>query len=356
MSAKLTTRLLSEAEYSSWNQLVSSSPEGSIYSRPEYLDVLCAEAAGRFAILVAERAGEILGGIGLFERKNRWGTYAMGRLLLYYHGIVLKPPVSKYPSERTARQLECLSALEEAVGSRGYGRLQLKSRSSLADVRVFSDRGWNVTPSYSYVVPLDDMSSAWGRVEQNLRRLVNRSEREGVLFDDEDDFAGFYRLHQQTHLRKGADLYLPEAGFRRYFERLREQNLCRLFHARTPEGRVMASQLVLLGSHPVCHTVSAGTDSEYMKSGVSAFLRWKSFERLSEMGYKGNDMTDAALNPVTHFKSQFGGDLHLNLVLTKPDRGGFLLESMGLQAGSAAKRGVRRMLARVRPSQAGSDK
>jgi hypothetical protein len=118
----------------------------------------------------------------------------------------------------------------------------------------------------------------------------------------------------------------------------------------------MASQLVLLGSHPVCHTVSAGTDSEYMKSGVSAFLRWKSFERLSEMGYKGNDMTDAALNPVTHFKSQFGGDLHLNLVLTKPDRGGFLLESMGLQAGSAAKRGVRRMLARVRPSQAGSDK
>ena len=351
MSAKLTTRLLSEAEYPSWNQLVSSSPEGSIYSRPEYLDVLCGEAGGSFAILVAERAGEIQGGIGLFERKHRWGTYATGRLLLYYHGIVLKPQVSKYPSERTAKQLECLTALEEAVSSRGYGRLQLKSRSSLTDVRVFSDRGWNVTPSYSYVVALDDMPSAWGRVEQNLRRLVNRSEKEGVLFDDADDFAGFYRLHQQTHIRKGADLYLPEAGFRRYFERLRAQNLCRLFHARTPEGRVMASQLVLLGSHPVCHTVSAGTDSEFMKSGVSAFLRWKSFERLAELGYKANDLTDAALNPVTHFKSQFGGDLHLNLVLTKPDRGGFLLESKGLQAASAAKQ----MLARMRPSR-GSDK
>lgn len=113
----------------------------------------------------------------------------------------------------------------------------------------------------------------------------------------------------------------------------------------------MASQLVLLGSHPVCHTVSAGTDSEFMKSGVSAFLRWKSFERLAELGYKANDLTDAALNPVTHFKSQFGGDLHLNLVLTKPDRGGFLLESKGLQAASAAKQ----MLARMRPSR-GSDK
>lgn len=348
MSAKLSTRFLTPADYPTWNELVRNSPEGSIYSTPEYLEILCGEADAHFRILVAERAGEMVGGIGLFERRSRWGDYAMGRLLLYYHGIVLKPHTSKYPSERTARQVEALSALEEAIAQIGYGRVQIKGRTSLSDVRVFVDRGWAASPSYSYVVTLTDPQLLWTRIEQNLRRLVNRCERENVEFCDDDDFESFYRLHEQTHVRKGAALYLPKDRFRRYFERLRALNLGRLFHARSADGRIMASQLVLLGTHPVCHTVSAATDAEFMKSGVSAFLRWKTFERLAQMGYAGNDLTDAQLNPVTHFKSQLGGDLHLNLVLSKPDRGGFRLETAVYRAGSAAKRGTQKLVSLTR--------
>jgi hypothetical protein len=36
------------------------------------------------------------------------------------------------------------------------------------------------------------------------------------------------------------------------------------------------------------------------------------------MGFSGNDLTGAGLNPVTHFKSQLGGDLHLFLVADSP--------------------------------------
>jgi hypothetical protein len=36
------------------------------------------------------------------------------------------------------------------------------------------------------------------------------------------------------------------------------------------------------------------------------------------MGFSGNDLTGAGLNPVTHFKSQLGGDLHLFFVLNSP--------------------------------------
>jgi hypothetical protein len=52
--------------------------------------------------------------------------------------------------------------------------------------------------------------------------------------------------------------------------------------------------------------------------GASAFLRWRGFEALAALGYQANDLTDAALNPVTHFKSQLGGDLETALVLTAP--------------------------------------
>jgi lipid II:glycine glycyltransferase (peptidoglycan interpeptide bridge formation enzyme) len=272
----------------------------------------------------------------------------MGRFLLYYHGFVLKPHPSRYPSERTSRQLETLSALEETIRKIGYGRVRLKSRSSLIDYRIFIDHGWQAEPSYTYVVPLTDPELLWSRMEQNLRRLVSRSEREGVEFSDDDDFGSFYRLHVQTHARKGAAIYLPEPGFHRYFERLRAQNLCRLFHARNREGRVMASQLVLLGTHPVCHTVSASTDVEFLKTGVTAFLRWKAFERLRQLGYAANDLTDAQLNPVTHFKSQLGGELQMNVVLERPDRVGFSFQKLVYGAGSLAKRSVAALVAPAR--------
>src|SRR5512142_3415244 len=112
MSSKLTTRFLTENEYACWTDLVGRAPAGSIYSTPEYLDALCSAAGGTFRILAADRNGELVGGIGLYERSTMWGRTATGRLLLYYNGIVEKPHPSKYPSEQTAKHNELLTALE----------------------------------------------------------------------------------------------------------------------------------------------------------------------------------------------------------------------------------------------------
>ena len=85
----------------------------------------------------------------------------------------------------------------------------------------------------------------------------------------------------------------------------------------SPEGTIYATRGAAgsLGPHPVSHTVGAGTDPAHRQLGASAFLRWRVFERLAALGYAGNDLTDAALNPVTHFKSQPGGDLVMNPVV-----------------------------------------
>ena len=130
-------------------------------------------------------------------------------------------------------------------------------------------------------------------------------------------------------------MYLPEAEFRRYVARLRGLGLCRLVHARLPSGRSIAGLLVLLSAHPVTHTVCAGAESEYLKLGASAFVRWKAFEALSRLGYQANDLTDATLSPVTHFKSQLGGDLVPTLELSRPEasRYRWYVKTRGLMRG-----------------------
>jgi hypothetical protein len=337
MRSEHRTEELPESRYDEWLKFVAASPEGSIYAMPQYLAALSRAAGGRFVVLGVRHGGELTGGAALYETDSRYGPCVSPRPLLYYNGVLLRRYETRYPSEQTSRHLKTLEALESAVTQRGYARLTLASRSSLTDARIFVAAGWNVLPRYTYVVKIDNLGLLWDRIEQNLRRLVKRCEREGVGFSEDGDFDAFFRLHASIMQQRRQKPYLSEAAFRGFFEELRMASLCRLFEARAPGGRVIASQLVLLGPNPVCHVGAAATDEEFQRSGVSAYLRWKSFEAMSALGYVAADLTDAALNSVTHFKSQLGGELEMTLSIDAP-------RSLAYRIGSRASA----MLARAR--------
>jgi GNAT acetyltransferase-like protein len=315
LSATITVQTLRDSDYHEWGKFVAASPDGSVYATAEYLDTLCLAAGGKFRILAVRRGDQIVGGVPLYEQKSKKGGFVSPRLLLYYLGPVLARSESKYPSLQSAQRLATMGALADAVAALGYSKVVLKGRHTVSDVRPFVARGWSSSPSYSYVVPLHDLPGQWGRVEQNLRRLVDRCTEQDIVHTEDDDFEGFLRLHRLTMSHHEAALYLPDDSFRRWFGKLYCSGLCRLFQARMPSGESIAAQLVLLGDHPVSHTVSAAINPEHRRLGAAAFLRWRTFEWLAGKGKTGNDLTDAALNSVTHFKSQLGGDLVTNLVV-----------------------------------------
>jgi len=291
-----------------------------VYAEPAYLEALSAATGASFSIVGVRRAGELVAGLPLYETRSPLrGRHAGPRLLLYYHGPLFAPHEGHYPSQHTSRDLEIQGAMLDYLSSLRLDSVILKSRSTVRDARTYLQRGWQVSPSYTYVVPLTDLKQQWQRVEGNLRRLVKRcSEVDGLTFTDDGDFASFFRLHSLTLGRRGVSTYLPEASFGRFVEQVRMAGLARLQHARLANGTAIASQLVMLGRHRVAHTVCAGMDPGYSRLGASAFLRWRGFEALAALGYEANDLTDAALNSVTHFKSQLGGNLETALVLTAP--------------------------------------
>jgi len=284
------------------------------------MEALCEATGATFRILAARRGDDVLGGVALFEQARADGRHVAPRALLYYTGVVLKDFATRYPSEQTAKTLEVTAALEAGIAASGYRALTLKHRSTFIDARAFMAQGWTVRPGYSYVVPIANLDEAWHRVEQNLRRLIKRCTQDAILVAEDADFESFLRLHLETTTRKGLPAYLPADRFARFFDRLRQAGLCRLYHARLPDGTAVSSQLVLTGCGPVAHTVCAATDPEHLRSGVTAFLRWKVFEALNALGLSGNDLTDAALNSVTHFKSQLGGTLELLLICERAEK------------------------------------
>jgi hypothetical protein len=316
----LTVGTLRAEEFAEWDEFVGRSPDGCVYAQSGYLAALTAATSAGFRIVAARRAGSLAGGIALYETRDAlYGSRAGPRLLLYYHGAILAAYEGAYPSQHTSRNLEIQSALAAHVESLGYDRLILKSRSTVSDVRAYLARGWQASPSYTYVVPITDLRAQWQRVDGNLRRLIKRcTETDRLSFTDDDDFRAFFRLHSLTLGRRSVPTYLPEAAFRSFFERTHAAGLARLQHARLPDGTAIASQLVLLGANKVSHTACAGMDPDHARLGATAFLRWRGFEALAQLGYQANDLTDAALNSVTHFKSQLGGSLECSHVLSAP--------------------------------------
>lgn len=326
MTRGYTSDVLTEDEYEDWDRLVASSPEGSPYHSSEYLDVLCRCAGGDFRLLGVRDGQELVGGVPLYERESSTGVFVQPRLLLYYNGIVLRDYDTKYPSKITSRHLGIMEALERGLGRLDHSHVELRCRSPRADLRPFVQDGWSASPSYTYVVDLSDTDRLWDRIDQNLRRLVDRAREEKVEVTEDDDFASFFRLHRLVVEEKGAPLYLPRERFERYFTELRERGMVRLYHARLPGGRSVSTAMVLASDHPVSHTVSAAADPEHYDTGASPLLRWRSFEELSEDGYVANDLTDASLNTVSRFKRQLGSELELNLVVRATDSPLFGLE------------------------------
>jgi hypothetical protein len=302
-----------------WSRLLAESQQATIYSSPEYLSALCEATGGTYRLLGVRRGTELVAGLGVYEERTPIGPKVSPRYLLYFNSILVRDYETRFPSQKTARSLEALRAIDGELSARSYVRVRLHNHWSLEDVRPFLEGGWHAAPSYTYVADLTDLDGLSRRVDRNFQRLIRRCRAADLTPAEDDDFASLYRLHAATHERKGAPIYLAQRPFTTYFRRLKERGLCRLDHLRTPAGRSVAAQLTLLGPYPTAHTVVAGADPEFMQLGTTPFLRWTVFEALAALGYRYNDLTDAALNPVTRFKSQLGADLRLSLVLKRRD-------------------------------------
>jgi len=309
MAANYRLRYLDEGEFERWDRFVDESDQGSIYSKSYFLRALCNAACTQFRILTVWKGQEIFGGVGLHFKKSRYGYDVHRRGLLYYNGLVLKNFETKYPSKLIDKHNEVIGVMLEELENRMYAVVQLSNRHTLRDTRMFTWNGWGVWPQYTYEVPIYDLDKLWDKAEQNVRRLITRCDREGMKLWIDDDFAAFYALHKVTYERKGLSPHFPLERFKALYEALKAKDCCQIFFAVSLEGKPLAAQIVLFTDHPVTHTWVAGADPDYLRTGASAFLRWKVFEELNKRGFAYNDLTDAMEERVAKFKSQFGGNL-----------------------------------------------
>ena len=322
-ASSLEVTRLSEEDYGAWDDFVAAQARtGSIYSTARYLDILSRATDGTFSIAAIRDGDGFVAGMGLYQCRLHGHDVITRRMLLHYNGIVLKDDLLSLEGSPSKR-LAALDAFCTFLGRQPTAAVILNCRDAGQDFRPFLDRGWQVKPSYTIIVPTADSAQLWQRLDHNVKRLVRRAEAAGCTVEPDNDFDALYRGHEEVHKRKGAPLYLSRATFQRYVEELVTARLGVIFTARLASGAPAAAQLVLLGQHRCSHTTCAGSHEAHLATGAAYLLRWRTFVALGAMGYAANDLTNATRGPVTRFKEQFGGTLTMNMALRSKARASF---------------------------------
>ena len=313
-------RPIKTSEYAAWREVLASSHDGSPYQLPEYLEFL-ANATGNETRLIGIFEGDdpvLVGGIGLLCATSALTRYSSSRLLLYYNGPFIAKHTGMSDSRDERRRLRLLDALGKFLMQEDLDFVRFKVRFADADYRPLLSLGWKAAPVYTYLMRTDNLVEQWNDIDSNLKRLIRRGEKEGLLFNDAGNFDDFYAMHVETANRKRSPIYMERTMFGEFVANLMRAGIARLFEARTPDGTTIASQLVLFSGHPIAHTLAASSREEYQQTGCNPFLRWKTCEWLNAKGYQGLDLTDAHVLSVARFKSEMGAKLTLAMEYQSP--------------------------------------
>ena len=342
MSAQPVAEILGAGDEAIWDAIADDAIGGGPYHLSAYLKALANASGDEVGLLgVSDPAGDLIGGVPLYEHRERGERILRGRYLLYYNGPIAARLAGAGATRVEKRIAQVVAAVRDWLVRQDYDRVILKSRGGMQDFRELPRSRWTLSPVYTYVVPLAGEADMLAAIDRNVRRLVKRCEAHGWTLRQTSSTDRFLDLHTQSQRRIGLPPYLPVQNFARFLETLIEAGIARLFEAVDADGRTGAAQVVIASKHPVTHTVAAAGTRDAAKAGANAFLRFKVFRTLAEEGYLANDLTDAHQPAVARFKSQLGGQLRANLELERRPSARARL-NLAMDAGVASAKGALR--------------
>jgi len=308
--SKLRTDFLTENNFHLWDEFIDSSAQGSIYSKSFWVESISKLTNTQFKILAVLSGQDILGGIVIYIKKNPLGKMVKCPPLTPYNSIILKDPVTKYPSKITSKNLEITKTIINTLENSNYASIEIKNSPSLTDNRAFIWKNWDLNVSYTYKVPLFDIDNLKEIIGSNVRKQIKKCEKTGIhVITDfkNNDFQSMYGV--LTSKEKNFPRSIEEDKFKNFLEGLKNKNCYRIYTANLKNGEIISVRIALFTKHCVAHDWVAGTNPEYLQSGVTPFLLWKIIEDLSQKKYKYFDLNGANSETVAKFKSEFGGKL-----------------------------------------------
>lgn len=293
-----------------WARVVAMARGTSPFHQPALVRAAAASSGCRVVALGARRGTELVGGVAAIVTPS--GSI-LPRSMAAYNGPLIAPIAGAHPRARHRHESAIAGALLEEL-LRRHPLTSLRMRPGTFDIRWAIDRGWVSSMSFTYLLEIGDVTSAWQRMSPDRRRLVRRAESRGLrvreCIDAPPELVGrMSELHALQQGTYGAALDLDRVGWRTAVPMLLGSRAARLFVVETPAGGLVSAFLIVTASRPSAAVLVSGADPAGLDDGAATLLRWDVIRRLSADGVEVLDLNGARTGVHGRFKSSFGGEL-----------------------------------------------
>lgn len=305
-----------------WNSFVESSPQGTVFSRSEYLDAV----GRRSECLYIVKGDEVKAGLALIMSDD--GTSVEFDDLVIYNGIMFAGQADD--RKATKARLERFEITEFVIQylTDAYRNVELALSPQFEDLRPFLWHNYHSPdPAEKYVADLrytsyldisvleNSLSAEDTSLFRNMETLRQRNIREAIQSGarvetslSPDDFGKFYCLLMAA---QGEDVSAGQIDrMKNLIGRLVDASLAEMFLVLDADGSLLYTTVFCFDSKRAYYLFGAGNlavDARY--KGTAAF--WGAFKALArDKGIKCVDLEGVNSPRRGWFKLSFGGELH----------------------------------------------
>lgn len=299
-----------------WERYVTAHPLGSIYHRPQWLQVLATDYGDQFVNFLCEDVdGRVVGVLPLCRRRGLPLGLAGARGARRLSSLPRSPfagPLGSTPEAATALAEAAVARVREADGV----RLQLRPPRDVGD-RLAGTLA-SVPGPTSYVLTLpdgtEDLRFGSGRNHAAIRRAVNKAAKLGVevrTAGEEVELRAWYQLYLET-MRRHVAVPLPYRFFRAMWDILRPAGMMELLLAedrsRAP-ARLLAGCLFLMSGQTVVFAFN-GRREQDLAARPNDALHWHAIHEARRRGFRSYDFGEVVDgNPgLAQFKLKWGAE------------------------------------------------
>lgn len=301
----LNVRFLNKDEYERWDSLVAALPSASIFDESKWLTAVADVMGCDIRIVGVFENDRLIGGAPLNISKRFGMLTATGIPLTPTNSCIIEPLETIFSSKATSHLLKITDAIGRFLQS-NYDYAVVANHPFISDIRSFNWLGWRTQVLYTYRVDL--AKADFSAIVSEIRRLIRKAEKSGVIIERVYDFSIAHDLLAKTFRRKGVSL--PLSSWQLSQICLRCADNVALFVAKTHDGKAIACEILIMDfKRRVANALFAGFDYAYQDTEATSLIQWKCIEYFKSNGFAILDLGGAENKSIANFKAHSEGDL-----------------------------------------------
>ena len=307
--SNIEARVLKKSEYPIWDELVESSPQGTIFHTSNWLGI-CSDTFEKETKIFGcfNNNDELIGGCSLFVHKSK-GIFKNANStcpLTPYGGFVVRPSRSTKIRKIEQDYFFCINKLVQSIENEKYFSTHITNSPGLLDVRPLTWNKWRSEVLYTYYLDLNTFDP--DKTSRAIKRNVKCAVESGITFQNvrnaEIHNTLFKKIFERQNLRPPADITI----FNNVIEQLNRNNIGDMWIAKNQSDEIVASQ-IWLWDKKRAYAWSVASDPNYRNSGVNIFSFYTVLQELGANNIIEVNMMQGNIPQLAEFATKFNPKL-----------------------------------------------